>query len=325
MPTAVPQPTFTVLTPTYNRAHTLVKVYECLERQTFRDFEWLIVDDGSSDSTNYLVTSWLKGTDLAIRYIKQPNGGKHTALNRGIQEAKGEFTTILDSDDILEDDALERFLAAWQSIPEDQRQNYCGVAGLCQDEKGKILGHELPQTTLDSDAIEITYTYRLGDDRHGMNRTEVLRQFPFPVFQGERFLTESVVWNRLALEYKIRYINQVVCIKEYLEGGLTRSFVKLATRNPKGMALYYQELSRVKRPLALGPRAWFNACFVRYALHGRTSLADIVQAANKLWLVPAFIAGLALYWRDLQALKRLEQATIQPSQVKNPTTMEEVE
>ncbi len=118
---------FTVFTPTYNRAHTLPKVYASLQAQTFRDFEWLIVDDGSIDNTSEMVTAWLaEETTLALRYRYQPNGHKKIAINHGVREARGALFLILDSDDEIPPNALQILHDAWLSIPDDERTGFAG-------------------------------------------------------------------------------------------------------------------------------------------------------------------------------------------------------
>ncbi len=74
---------FTVFTPTFDRAHTLDRVYRSLCVQTFKEFEWVIVDDGSTDGTDDLVAGWQTENRFPISYEKQPNQGKHIAVNLG--------------------------------------------------------------------------------------------------------------------------------------------------------------------------------------------------------------------------------------------------
>jgi glycosyltransferase involved in cell wall biosynthesis len=272
---------FTVLTPTYNRAHTLVNVYDCLRNQTLQDFEWLIVDDGSSDQTEALVQRWLGKAPFPIRYLKKANGGKHTALNLGIREAKGYFTVILDSDDVITPTCLEKFLHHWQALPEGEREQYAGITALCEDQRGRVLGGKFPSDTFDSNAIEITYKHRLAEDRYGIQRTDVMRAFPFPEFQGERFLTESVVWNRIARRYKNRYINEVLCVKEYRADGLTRSVTRHLCKNPMGSSLYYQELLDVTVPMSFKVRLGIHAYYVRYALHAKEHIPSMLANGMK--------------------------------------------
>ncbi|WP_291535060.1 glycosyltransferase family A protein [Bifidobacterium sp. UBA6881] len=109
--------TFTVFTPTFNRSASIHRVYESLQSQTFHDFEWLIVDDGSEDDTADLVGNWTKEADFPIEYMKQSHAGKHIAWNHALQKARGRFFIIADSDDGFVPNALERLLEVWKSIP----------------------------------------------------------------------------------------------------------------------------------------------------------------------------------------------------------------
>jgi glycosyltransferase involved in cell wall biosynthesis len=294
---------FTILTPTYNRSHTLPLVYDCLKKQTLQDFEWLIIDDGSSDDTSSLVQSW-SDAPFPVRYLKKTNGGKHTALNLGVQQAKGYFTLILDSDDVIKPTCLERLTHHWHTIPESERSGYSGLTGLCEDQHGRILGGTFPKDVFDSNAVAITYRYRLSADRYGMQRTEVLRQFPFPVFEGERFLTESVVWNRIGRSYKNRYVNEVLCVKEYRADGLTKSVFKHLCNNPKGSSLYYQELLNVSEPISPKVRLGIYTYYVRYALHARNSVTDIVRRGHNhpVFMLLGLLLGAPLYLRDKRHL-----------------------
>ncbi len=122
-------PTFTVFTATYNRAHLLQRVFDSLERQTYRDFEWLIVDDGSTDDTESIVRDWGLRADFPVRYVRQPHSGKHVAFNRGVREARGRLFLTWDSDDGAVPEALERFRANWDAIPSDRRSGVLGRVG----------------------------------------------------------------------------------------------------------------------------------------------------------------------------------------------------
>ena len=135
---------FTVFTATYNRAHTLHRVYDSLKAQTFRDFEWLVVDDGSSDTTEDLVRQWRRQSDFAIRYIWQNNAGKHIAVNRGVQQARGELFLIVDSDNAFVSEALERLKFHWDSIPEGEKEEFSAVTCLCEDPDGNLVGSRFP-------------------------------------------------------------------------------------------------------------------------------------------------------------------------------------
>ena len=244
---------FTVLTPTYNRAHTLSRVYESLCAQTFRDFEWLIIDDSSTDSTAQLVASWKPF--FPIRYVWKANGGKHTAVNQGVSTAQGEFILLFDSDDWCTPNALERFDYHWRQIPDASR--YAAVVGLCATPDGAVVGKPYPAPTVD--AFKFADHLRLCDsERWGVHRTQVLRQFPYP--EDEPFVIESLVWNRISQRYAARFVNEVVRIYEPGPGGIAQNYFRLRASSPKSTLAYYRELAFSPAPLALRLRALINYC-----------------------------------------------------------------
>ena len=110
--------TITIFTPTFNRGNRLPALYNSLQNQSNKDFEWLIVDDGSTDNTEELVRKWLSEPLFPVRYIKQKNGGKHRAVNRGVQEAQGELFFIVESDDVLPEQTNERIAHQNEQIKE---------------------------------------------------------------------------------------------------------------------------------------------------------------------------------------------------------------
>lgn len=195
----------TVFTPTYNRAYIIHKLYESLCRQTFSDFEWLVVDDGSADNTAQLLSGYVEEGRIPIRYIKQPNGGKHRAINRAITEARGELFFIVDSDDYLTDNALERLWFYYDQIKDDP--DFAGVGGLRIYSNGSVVGLKREFSVMDADEIDIKQY--LGGDRATAHKTEVLARYPFPEYDGEKFLSEGVIWTRLAQKYKMRFFTRV--------------------------------------------------------------------------------------------------------------------
>lgn len=215
----------TVFTPTYNRAYILKNAFESLKKQTDNNFEWIIVDDGSTDNTESLVQSWKEEKLLFdIRYIKQENGGKHRAINRGVSMAKGDYIIILDSDDFLTDNAIEKINGWVKTI--NGLKDFAGVAGLRGwiNKSGNIGGSGCLK---DPGYIDAKNTerrkYHLEGDKAEVYKAEVLRKFPFPEFEGENFLPENVVWDTIAnAGYKIRWFNEIIYKCEYLEDGLTK-------------------------------------------------------------------------------------------------------
>ncbi len=232
----------TVFTPAYNRASSIGSLYNSLQKQSMRDFEWLIIDDGSTDETEQTVQGWInENNDFPIRYYRQENHGKCSAINRGLHFAEGQLFYIVDSDDYLTEDALEKIVRWERDLPEGEL--FCGVAGNMGTGPDSTVN-----SLFDSDYFEGTLLDRYGKvdgERSIAFYTDVHRRYEYPIFENEKFMTEAVTYNRMAHDgYKIRFYNDIICIYEYLEDGLTRAGRKLFLENPRGFGLWLQEKSR---------------------------------------------------------------------------------
>lgn len=261
-------PEFTVFTPTFNRAGLLGRVHRCLVSQTFRDFEWLIVDDGSSDGTADLVRRWQAENQVQIVYLYQENRGKHVAFNRGVDHARGRLFLTLDSDDSCVPEALALLWAHWESIPPRRRDEFSGVTCQCMDELGNVIGTPFPQPVTDAYPTEFLCKHRITGEKWGFHRTQVLREFPFPEIAGERFVPEGLVWNRIGRRYKQRFVSDPLRIYEPLPDGLSRSLVALRAKNPVSACAYYAEMSECELPVRARCRALVN--YGRFYLHARS-------------------------------------------------------
>lgn len=246
----------TVFTPAYNRAYIIDKLYESLCKQTCQDFEWLIVDDGSTDNTKVLISSYISENKINIRYIKQPNGGKHRAINRGVQEAKGELFYIVDSDDQLPLDSIAVVFDYYSQVADDS--SFAGVCGLRYYFTGKKVGGEFTHEVLDCNSIDFRFKYKLTGDMAEVFRTSVLKEYPFPEIENEKFCPEALVWNRIALKYKLRYFNRNVYLCDYLPDGLTAKIVKMRMTSPLASMLHYSELYRMPIPFLQKVKAAIN-------------------------------------------------------------------
>lgn len=236
----------TLFTPTYNRAYILDRLYQSVQRQTFRDFEWLIVDDGSTDNTEELVDGWIReGNDFPLRYYKQPNGGKCRAINRGLDLARGELFFIMDSDDYLTDNALER-VVYWESTIADKPM-YMGVVGNRGTSEtyspNKPLG--APYRDCNVFVRYPEYTDDVVDGEHaGVWYTELHRKYKYPEFEGENFLTPCVSWNRMANDgYQVRIFDEIIWVCKYLPDGLTAQGYMRNIKNPRGYGLAVREIA----------------------------------------------------------------------------------
>jgi len=231
-----------IFTPTYNRAHLLSRVYDSLCRQSFKNFEWIIVDDGSTDETASLIEMFKASSRFPIISAYQPNSGMHVAINKGVSLASGNLFAKLDSDDWLAPDALKTIVDEWDDIEQERRQDYSGLVFLCAYgmNKDDIIGTDFPLNKLDSNAIEIRTIHKVKGDNFGILRRDVLVGNPFPENLGS-YVMLSLVWDRLARNYKQRYINKIVAYKEYQSDGLTANILKKRVGSASATALRYKE------------------------------------------------------------------------------------
>lgn len=287
---------FTVFTPTFNRAHTLARPYESLCAQQYRDFEWLIVDDGSTDGTRELVAGWQAAGRLTIRYLWQENGGKHRAFNRGVREAQGELFVPLDSDDWCTPEALARFDAHWSAIPPARKALFSGVGCLCRDEAGEIVGAPFPASPLDASLFALLRAQQLVGEKWGCHRTDLLKAEPFPEFPGEKFVPEALVWNRLARGRLMRFVNEPLRVYADSGDGLTASLLRVRCASPQGTRLYYREAAGLPLGARARVMAWLN--YGRFAAHAGVSSQTCWQETGSPAGALARLLGAALAWRD---------------------------
>jgi glycosyltransferase involved in cell wall biosynthesis len=264
-------PKFTVFTPAYNGAHTLVRVYDSLKNQTFRDFEWIVVDDGSIDDTPEVIRKWQHEVDFPIIYQFQANCGKHVAWNRGVQMAHGELFLVIDHDDAFQPESLEVMLKWWEDIPEGERARFTGVVTLCQYEDGNICGQPFPASPLDTNALDLKFKYKMRGETWGFHRTEILKAYPFPEDEGVRYIPENLIWDDIARKYKIRCIN--VPLRTWYQDTGNPLSNRVSNYDPRKRALhknyFLQFLNRDFDYFFHDPVTFakWAALYVRYSLH----------------------------------------------------------
>lgn len=246
----------TVFTPTYNRAYILPKLYASLCKQTCKDFEWVVVDDGSRDETKQLFDTWIPNSDFKINYILQPNGGKHRAINNGVAHAAGELFFIVDSDDQLPETSIERILFHYEGIKGNLRLG--GLCGLKAYFTGDTVGNSPNFGVLDCTNFDIDYKYKFKGDMAEVFLTRVLKEFPFPDIPGERFCPEILVWNRIALKYQLRYFSEKIYLCDYLPDGLTAAITRIRMQSPVASCYTYLETINAPIPFIFRIRASIN-------------------------------------------------------------------
>jgi len=303
-------PAITVFTATYNRGHTLARVYRSLRAQTFRAFEWLVVDDGSTDDTAALIARWAAEADFPIRYFWQENKGKHRAYNRAVGEARGELFLDFDSDDACVPQALERFKHHWDSIPEAERTRFSSIAALCIDDHDRVMGTTFRAPVTDSHDLEARWRFHVIGEKWRIHRTAVLREYPFPDFTGSH-VPEGIMWNRIGRRYTTRYVNEVLRIYHTDQPSLTRSggvVVGASVGRLEHMTNLNENIDYLKyAPLELYRS---GVHYTRFSLHAgvgvRRQLMDLRAPGGKLVCALALPVGWIVYLRDR---KRAAHAT----------------
>lgn len=287
----------TVFTPTYNRGYIIEKLYHSLQRQTFQDFEWVVVDDGSTDNTEDLFNQILSEDNFfPIHYQKNQNGGKHRAINKGVALAKGDLFCIVDSDDYLTDDALKIIDEMEQSIPKEQRKKFGGVCGQRGYDIHTPIGKTFAGDVLDITVLERAM-HKVTGDKAEVIYTDIMRKYPFPEFEGENFLTECVVWDKMAADgYKLRFFNHICIICNYLPDGLTAREHEILVKNPKGWGQYIYQCGVFGKTAGLGK--WNEYLQYFYAVRKKLSFFEI---AHNLHINPIILwlrlSGMRLFYR----------------------------
>jgi glycosyltransferase involved in cell wall biosynthesis len=231
---------FSILTPTYNRAKYLPRIYDCLCQQGDIDFEWIIVDDGSSDNTREVVSGFER--KFEIKYTYQENAGKPTAMNVGLQMANSYITLFsLDDEDILYPNVLKTVWSYFDIKTGRFDQGCVCLTGLCRYNTGEISGGEFPHDYIISDYIRYVQNRGIGGDRCEFFITNILKQYPFPIIENEKNIAPSIILARIALTHKTIYVNQVFQEKQHLEGGLSSQNYKM--KYPLGAELLHNEKS----------------------------------------------------------------------------------
>ena len=284
----------TVFTPTYNRAYTLPKLYCSLLKQTDNDFEWLVVDDGSTDNTKEIITDWVKSRELPIRYFFQENGGKHRAINRAVKEAHGELFFIVDSDDYLEANAIERIKWHYSLISENLK--FAGVCCSRYYPNGERIGGKDNFGVIECNQFFLRFKLGIKGDMNEAIRTDVMKEFPFPEIDGEKFCTEAYVYNKIAQKYFIRYFDEMIYICDYLPDGLTAKIVKVRMESPITSMLYYSDLINYDVPFFQKIKAMVNYWRFAFCLNHFTTY--LVKNPNFYIFLPVgFIFHLKDIWR----------------------------
>lgn len=232
----------TILTPTYNREYTLQRLFDSLISQEDMNFEWVIIDDGSTDNTKKLIDSFDKKKSITIRYFYQSNSGKPSAINLGVEKSSTDYIFIVDSDDIITYDCVSTLSNEIEKHT-NQKNRFSGVCFRKGNLDGSVLGKNIQHTNLN-------YTLNHSTDLKNKFNVDLAYCFKksyfekniFPKFKNEKFVPELYIWNKITdLDLVYTYMNKVIYLCEYMPDGLSANFNNELRRNHNGFLLYYKD------------------------------------------------------------------------------------
>lgn len=283
----------TIFTPTYNRGYILPQLYRSLCEQDSDEFVWFIVDDGSTDGTEGIVREWQKENRFPIQYLQQPNGGKMRAHNRGVCCCQTELFVCVDSDDYLTSSTVVRdMLVFWdENLKQAERSDVCGMISYRKMENKK--GYFPKDTQL----LTLTGLYERGfqGETTLMFKTEILRQNPFPEIEGEKFITEAVIYDRLDTQYQYLLFPYFSQVCEYRKDGYTHNGLDYLLKNPKGYSVYYNQLVEMGK----GSRYYNMRMYIACSLLAKDRKI-IANSCSKALLLLMFPVGVYQYRKFLK-------------------------
>lgn len=233
----------TVYTPTYNRGYCLAQLYNSLHRQSMQNFEWLIIDDGSTDDTEKIVNYWILEANFKIVYIKQENEGKMAKLNFAHKVMNTELCMCVDSDDYLMDNAIEEIFLTWEKVK--NLPKICGMVGLDIFKTGKTVGTEFPEN---AKRVKFCDLKRMGvkGDKKFIYKTSIINDYPpYPSFNGEKFPAPGYLYRLIDVDYDLWVINKPLCVVEYMDDGLSKNKFSQFKNAPNSFRFYRQERMRL--------------------------------------------------------------------------------
>lgn len=290
----------TVLTPAYNRAYVISRLYESLKKQTYQNFEWLIIDDGSTDNTKELINKFIVENTISIKYIFQDNGGKHRALNKGISMIDNEITFIVDTDDYLLNNAIEEITKLYEKYKYDK--SICGFSFLRCFPDMSINGMKFKENEYISDYITCRLNEKIRGDKAEAYYTKCLKEFPFLEIDNEKFLFEDYVWIKMAEKYKTVHVNIPIYVGDYLEDGLTKNISKTKFNSPIGMM--ERSLVMCTKKCSLENRIKAMIMYIGYGKVAHKKYNDLYKKCRYKFLFwICFLLGILYYFKLIKENK----------------------
>lgn len=282
----------TVFTPTYNRAYCLHTLYHSLLKQNRDLFEWMIVDDGSTDNTKDLILQWQKEKKLSIKYYHQKNAGKMAAHNLGVLKCETELFFCVDSDDYLSPNVIDNIISLWNDVK--HYNNLCGIVGLRTITNKEVYVPDF--SNLKFTTLPDLYAKGFNGETSLIFKTDILRQYPFPIIAGEKFISEDYIYCQIFDKYKMAYIREKTIICTYLKDGYSFNQWKVLMNNPKGSALYYGE--KIRRCKNIQQKIYLYRYYIAFCLFSHYSWYKILNDSKFIWLTfILFPLGIYTYFK----------------------------
>lgn len=285
--------TLTIFTPTYNRAHTLIRTYESLCRQTCKDFCWLIIDDGSIDNTRQVVEEWIDDGIISIRYIYQHNQGMHGAHNTAYRNIDTELNVCIDSDDYMPDDAVERILTCWK---EQHDEHVAGLIGLDITTEGELLGTLFPS---DMKTTTVYGYYEAGGDgdKKLVYRTDVITRYPeYPLFEREKYVGLAYKYMLIDQDFLMVTLNHPLVIVDYQPDGSSYSMYKQYWNNPRGFAFFRKTEMKIAKKMIRKLQICTHYVSSSIMCHNWRFIQESPKKLLTIFCIPSGIALLCLIW-----------------------------
>jgi len=293
-------PKITIFTPTYNRAKLIHRVYDSLIAQKTQNFEWLIIDDGSTDNTAEVVQQLTKNAKFTTEYIYRENRGKVYSINEALNIAKGEFFLVFDSDDWCSEDALVEFISAWEALTPLEKEEYSGVSCLKAYQNGEIVGEDYKRISKKGASYVDRFNKRIKGDKWEFIKTDIHRENCYRILKNDRYMAPEYAWLNIGKKYKTIFLNKPLGVIEYQEDGISKNNLMHRVGSANSTCGFYLLAFKVSVGAKNKIKSLSN--YIRFSFH-----AHRLELFRTRYLVPAIILGAALYAIDSYKLNRAKE------------------
>lgn len=229
-----------ILTATYNRAKLLSQLYNSLKEnlKCKIDFEWLIMDDGSTDETKETVKHFIEEKLIDVKYFYQENQGKMAAINNLVPKSEGDLIIECDSDDFFTEDAFEVINEEYEKNKNEK--DIYAICFLKYDNKGNNMGNDFKnrKTTM----FDLYFKEGENGEKALVYFSDIRKKYKYKLEHNEKFVTEARMHHEMDLNYNIICINEAVMICEYQEEGYSKNIREQFKKNPYGYYEYFKEI-----------------------------------------------------------------------------------